>query len=112
MAMTGAPPILLGFLIPGLKELILVALVALALYGRTGSRLLRATPYGRSIEPWLGLIRTGVSARSGTRSQQSPTKKRRRGRWFWVAAAMAAVAAAAWVATRIAIHGASRGSLP
>jgi hypothetical protein len=98
-------PIALGFLVPGLKEVVLVALVALALYGRSGTRLLRMTRYGRSIEPWLRLVRPPSQARR-QRSGPAPTPgaRRPRGPWFWALALTVAAMAVAWVATRVAVY--------
>ncbi len=56
-----------AFMIPGLREVVLVAIVATALYGRSGTRLLMATRYGRSLSPWfavsIGSDRPPVAAR-------------------------------------------------
>jgi hypothetical protein len=104
---------LVAFGIPGLREVVLVALVALALYGRSGTRLLMATRYGRSLHPWLRLAglaprpqarpspatRTAAATGTGTRRQH--------GRWFWALVLTASAAVAAWVATRIVIQSGS-----
>lgn len=109
---------MLGFLIPGPKEIILVALVALALYGRGGSRLLMSTRYGRMLSPWVRMAETarpkrGSSGRTnepGLASKPEPPTTRPKGRFFWALALMAAAAVAAWVATRVVIQHAA--SLP
>jgi hypothetical protein len=99
---------LLGFIVPGLKEIVLIALVALALYGRGGSRLLRATRYGRAVEPWLDLVRVPPRPQDPRRGR-SPSQKppapepRRPSRWFWALALTAAAAVAAWVVTRAVV---------
>jgi hypothetical protein len=114
--------VVLGFLIPGLREVVLVVIVALVLYGRGGHRLLMATKYGRSAAPWLRLVRIPEQskARWGGRGQTASPKREprgiaawwllRRGRWFWAVALTLAAVMAAWVATRVVIH-ASAGAL-
>lgn len=102
---------LLAFGIPGVKELILVALVALAFYGRSG--LLRATPQGRAIAPWLKLLSPVTQRpRSGAvpKAPERPltfAERFRRDRLFWALALTAAAGVAAWVATRLMIQNAS-----
>jgi hypothetical protein len=103
----------LGFGIPGVREVVLVLLVALALYGRAGSRLLLSTRTGRSLGPWARLLRTAFTpapaARPGPRRGPVADGKslpRPRGRLFWALALTAAAAVAAWVATRAVIHSA------
>jgi hypothetical protein len=82
---------------PGLREVVVVALVALVLYGRSGvTRSLSRTRYGRVLRPWM-------TAAHGA------TKPKARGwgdRWFWLLAATAVTAVAAWVVTRLLIAGA------
>jgi hypothetical protein len=116
----------LGFGVPGLRELVLVALVALALYGRTGSRLLLSTRTGRAASPWVRLLRTAfLPARTAPADPRSrsrrdaprpgqPDRARARawGRWpqgrlFWALALTAAAAVAALVATRVVMHSAA-----
>ena len=100
---------MLAFGIPGLKELVLVGLVALALYGRGGSRLLMATRHGRALQPWLtaaGIVpRPGQGTTSPASAAPAKTKAPRRGygRLFWVLTISAAAAVAAWVATRMVV---------
>jgi len=100
VAWLGAPVFAFG--IPGLKEIVLVGLVALALYGRNGSRLLMATRYGRSLQPWMRLVGVVPRARPTPHASTRPAP-RRRGRLFWALTLMAAAAVAAWVATRMVI---------
>ena len=99
---------LLAFGIPGTKELVLVAIVALALYGRSG--LLRVSPQGRAIAPWVKLL-SPVSRRprptAATKQNQLPltfAQRVRRDRWFWALALTAAAGVAAWVVTRLLIQ--------
>ena len=97
----------LAFGIPGLREVVLVAIVAAALYGRSGSRLLMATRYGRSLSPWLRLIGVGAPARARASTTAtttaSPTPRPRRGKVFWAFTLTALAALAAWTATRMMI---------
>ncbi|MCA1686561.1 MAG: hypothetical protein LC745_11425 [Planctomycetia bacterium] len=87
----------------------MIGLVALALYGRSGSRLIRSTRYGRTIDPWLNLVRVrpragGPGARRGASPPPAPTSEWwRQGRLFWALTLTAAAAVAAWVATRIIV---------
>jgi hypothetical protein len=106
VAWTGPAVIVLAFLIPGPREVVLIALVFLALYGRSGARLLMMTRYGRSVQPWLRLVGLGAKARpKASRPAAVAARPWRRGRWFWAFTLVAAAAAAAWVATRMAILG-------
>ena len=112
--MNGASPtVLLGFLIPGLKEILIVAAVALALYGRSGSSLLMATKYGKTLGPWLNLVRIPEGTRPGRVSVKGPEtpapKRLPQGRWFWAMVITIAAAVAAWVATRVVMHSAAHG---
>ena len=100
---------LTAFGIPGMKELLLVAFVALALYGRSG--ILRATPQGRAIAPWLKLLSpmprrppSGPIAKPPETVARTLGERVRRDRWFWAFALTAAAATAAWVATRLLIQ--------
>jgi len=119
------PAVLLGFGVPGLREVLLVALVALSLYGRSGAGLLRSTRYGRLLQPWLGLVQAGprvaaavrpsrTAARTAGMAPPPPTGRRvwRRGRGFWLLVVVGTVAAAAWVATRAEILNTRRASHP
>jgi hypothetical protein len=78
-----------------------VALVALVLYGRSGVvRGLRHTRYGRVIGPWVSAARRPAAA---TKSPSKPKRMRWGDRWFWLLAATAVTAVAAWVVTRVLI---------
>ena len=102
---------LFAFITLGLKEVIMIGLAALALYGRSGSRLIKSTRYGRTIDPWLNLVRVRPRAGpQGTRRGQSPSSPPpapaawwRQGRLFWARTLTAAAAVAAWVATRMLV---------
>jgi hypothetical protein len=105
--------------IPGLREIALVVLVTVLLYGRAGLQVARR---GGGLPPWLLPVvrRTAPSAartppRSRSRSQPQPdppavgTALSRRGdRVFWFLAIVAATAVAAWVVTRTLIVGAPK----
>lgn len=109
-----APVPLLAFgLIPGPRELILVILVALVLYGRSGVRVLESSRRGKPVSPWVRMLRAAVSptpahrrkaaaARAGT--AQAPPRKPGQGRLFWAFTLIAAVAVAAWIAARVVMH--------
>ena len=85
--------------IPGLREILVVAVVTLLLYGRSGLRMHRQF---QALRPWLGPARRepprptparrGVGAKAGLGD-----------RLFWALALTAAAAVAAWVATRMII---------
>ncbi len=112
-----APGSLIAFITLGLKEIVMIGLIALALYGRGGSRLIRATKYGRTIDPWLNLVRVRPRAQDPRRGHATvpppappPPAPRRQGRVFWALALTAAAAVAAWVATRLIVLGGSGGS--
>ena len=96
--------LVLGFGIPGLREIVLVGLVALVLYGRGGSRLLMATREGRSLSPWLNLVRLPSAAKGRQNSARLAASKRRHGRWYWGLVIIASVVLAALVATRVMIQ--------
>jgi hypothetical protein len=98
--------------IPGLREIALVLLVTLVLYGRSGLQIAR---HGRGLGPWLSLARrasTPPASRSRERGQARPgvpPERRkdslRRDRVFWFLAIVAASAVAAWIVTRATIVG-------
>lgn len=87
----------------GLKEVVIVGLVALALYGRTG---LRHTHHARTVWSWI-LPRRAVRA---PRRAPAPTPQPRSfwavshwasgERLFWALALVASAAVAAWIITR------------
>ena len=89
----------------GFKEIILIAGVVLALYGRGGARLLKTTRYGRSIDPWVNLVRVRPRAGGPTRPAPAPAPSWRQGRVFWALVVIAAATAAAWVVTRMTVLG-------
>ena len=96
---------LFAFGIPGFRGIVIIAVVALLFYGRSGSRLLALTPYGRALRPWLGLLPTARPAPGP--APVAPPKPR--GRLFWALTLTAAAALAAWVATRVVIHYSATG---
>ncbi len=85
--------------IPGLREILVVAVVTLLLYGRSGLLMHRRF---QALRPWLGPAR---------REPPRPTPARRivgrnvglGDRVFWALALTAAATLAAWVATRMII---------
>lgn len=98
---------MLAFGIPGLREVVLVGLVALALYGRGGSKLLMATRHGRTLQPWLKAAGIVPRPGAGPGVSSKPPSRRRPGRLFWALTLTAAAAVAAWVATRMVVMNSS-----
>lgn len=110
----------------GLKELVLLAMVVLALYGRSG--VLKSRQF-RTIWPWISPVRRPVArtARSrGAVSSQTAagaadiSSKPRKWRFllegnrlFWFFTILAATAVAAWVITKtLIVSGAGAASHP
>jgi hypothetical protein len=99
--------------IPGLREIALVLLVTLVLYGRSGLQIARR---GRGLGPWLSLARrvsappSATRARAQARPSAPPARgsSRRGDRVFWFLAIVAAAAVAAWIVTRAMIVGAPK----
>jgi hypothetical protein len=95
--------------LPGLREVVLVVLVTLLLYGRSGLQIARR---GRRLHPWLSPIRrtSATAARAHARANRAPAQEtsRRGDRVFWFLAIVAATAVAAWVVTRALIVGAPK----
>jgi hypothetical protein len=83
--------------LPGLREIALVVLVALVLYGRSG---LRSTQYVRAPRLWLAACRRPVSPPTPGRPARGSKLEDRA---FWVLAITAATAVAAWIVTRMMI---------
>jgi hypothetical protein len=95
----------------GLKELVLIGLAVLVLYGRSG---VGSNPYVRVLRPWLSPVRRpGYGPRRGPGAtptpEPAPTGSNGNGKWlrgdrlFWFLTIVAAAAVAAWVVTRILI---------
>ena len=97
--------------LPGLREVVLVALVPLRLYGRSGLQMARRGR-GLGLHPWLSPVRrtssaaTRAEARAHASSSAGPGSSRRGDRVFWFLAISAATAVAAWIITRTLIIGA------
>jgi hypothetical protein len=92
----------------GLKELVLIGLAFLVLYGRSG---VSSNRYVRVIRPWLSPVRRpgyGPRRGSGATADADPAGSNAR-RWlrgdrlFWFLTILAASAVAAWVVTRVLI---------
>ena len=100
----------------GLRELVLVALVALVLYGRSGVVKSRQV---QTILPWLSPRRRKGAQSGRTRSSQAVSPKKpalarpfllRGNRLYWFLTILAATAVAALIITRaIILSGASNG---
>lgn len=86
----------------GIRELVLIAMVALALYGRSG--MLRSER-ARTVLPWITPVRRGRPA--PPRRRILGASLTRGGRLFWGLTLIAAVAVAAWIVTRTMITGAA-----
>ena len=54
-------PLVAFGLIPGPREIVVVILVALVLYGRSGVRVLQDERAGRPVSPWVRLLRRAFS---------------------------------------------------
>jgi len=88
-------PVLMGWLwglLPGPREWVLVALVVVALYGRSETA---RRGFARVVRPWTTRPDSGASGR--------PAPAWLGDRWFLVVAASAAAAVAAWVVTWMTI---------
>jgi hypothetical protein len=94
--------------VPGLKEIALVALVMLVLYGRSGLQVVRR---GGGLPPWLSPVRRTAASAARVRTQErsqraAAAESPRRGdrdRLFWFLAIVAATGVGAWVVTRTLI---------
>jgi hypothetical protein len=86
--------------LPGLREVLLVALVTLVLYGRSGLQIARR---GRGLHPWLSPIRRTSAAAPRAKPPTAQGTSRRGDRVFWFLAIVAATGVAAWVVTRTLI---------
>ena len=112
--MAGLGPVI-AFGIPGIWEVGLI-LVALAFYGRSGSRLLMGTRYGRFLKPWKHVAEAVPRGQSSARRGSPPSSPLpvvgawRNDRWFWALTLIAAAAVASWVVTRMVISGGSVAS--
>ena len=85
--------------LPGLREIALVVLVALVLYGRSG---LRSTQHIR--RRGSGSRRAGALCHPRRRAPRHGVRKLE-DRAFWILAITAATAVAAWMVTRMMIVG-------
>jgi hypothetical protein len=85
--------------LPGLREIALVVLVALVLYGRSGLRFIQ---HIRAPRHWLAAGRRPVPPSTPGCPARGPKLQDRA---FWVLAITAAAAVAAWMATRMMIVG-------
>ncbi len=103
----------------GLKELVLIGLAVLVLYGRSG---VSSNRYVRVLRPWLSPVRRpgyGPRRDPGPTPEPAPSgsKGNGNGKWlrgdrlFWFLTIVAAAAVAAWVVTRVVIsEGSARPS--
>lgn len=90
----------------GIRELVLIVMVALALYGRSG---VLKTERARTVLPWISPVRRGPRRRSppspvaAVRRRVLGASLTRGGRFFWFLTILAATAVAAWIVTRTLI---------
>ena len=91
-----------GFLggLPGSREVALLVVVALVLYGRSGLQVARR---GHGLPPWLSPVRRTSPSAARTRATLATGGSRWGDRSFWFLAIVAAAAVAAWIATRTLI---------
>jgi hypothetical protein len=106
-------PLLAFGLIPGPRELFLVVVVALVLYGRSGSRVLIASRRGQPPSPGVRMLRRVLGLPVDPRPRRGATPRAEpaattggSSRLFWALTLIAAVAVAALVVTRALIHSA------
>jgi hypothetical protein len=97
----------------GLRELLLIGMVVLVLYGRSGVLQSRQA---RTILPWLSPVRRNAAGGRSASERPSAAIARgpsripgaflvRGGRWFWLLAILAATAVAALIIGRTLIMG-------
>jgi len=87
----------------GFRELVLIALVFLALYGRSG---VLKSDRAQAVLPWLSPVRRGAkraTPRPRPRARVAGAFLTRNGRLFWFLTILAATAVAAWIVTRTLI---------
>lgn len=88
----------------GLREVVIVGLLALALYGRAG---LRHTHHARTVWSWMMPRSVARPVRRAPRPEPQSSgalvKWARGERLFWALALVAATAVAAWIITRTLI---------
>jgi len=101
-----------GFLggLPGSREVALLVVVALVLYGRSGLQVVRR---GQGLPPWLlpvrrtapSATRANTRAHTNTNANATPAagSSLRGDRVFWFLAILAATAIAAWIVPRTLI---------
>ncbi|WP_165247510.1 hypothetical protein [Paludisphaera soli] len=90
----------------GFRELVLIAMVFLALYGRSG---VLKSERAQTVLPWITPVRRGPRRRTPPSPVASVRKRvvgaslTRGGRLFWFLTILAATAVAAWIVTRTLI---------
>ena len=101
--MIGPGPVWAFLGLPGLREILVVAVVTLLLYGRSGLMMHRRF---QVLRPWLSPARREPLRPSPIPARQGVGVGPRLGlgdRVFWALALTAAAAVAAWIATRMTI---------
>lgn len=82
----------------GFRELVLIAMVAAALYGRSG---VLKSERAKTVMPWISPVRRG--GRKPPPRRPAGASLIRGDRLFWALALIAAAAVAAWIVTRTLI---------
>jgi len=101
--MIGPGPVWAFLGLPGLREILVVAVVTLVLYGRSGLMMHRRF---QVLRPWLSPARREQSKTRPTPASRGVCVGPHPGlgdRLFWALALTAAAAVAAWIATRVTI---------
>jgi len=99
----------------GLRELLLIGMVVLVLYGRSG---VLQTRQARTILPWISPVRRNSPGRASATTTTARGRPRipgaflvRGGRWYWLLTILAATAVAALIIGRTLIMS-GNGTVP
>jgi hypothetical protein len=97
----------------GLRELLLIGMVVLVLYGRSGVLQSRQA---RTVLPWISPVRRTAPGRASATMPRRPSRVPgaflvRGGRWYWLLTILAATAVAALIIGRTLILS-GHGPLP
>ena len=99
----------------GLRELLLIGMVVLVLYGRSG---VLQTRQAKTILPWISPVRRNTPGRASASATTARGRSRipgaflvRGGRWYWLLTILAATAVAALIIGRTLIMS-GNGTVP
>ena len=101
----------------GLRELLLIGMVVLVLYGRSG---VLQTRQAKTILPWISPVRRNTPGRASASASPTIARGRSRipgaflvrgGRWYWLLTILAATAVAALIIGRTLIMS-GNGTVP